>query len=462
MAKLTFYGGVGTVTGANFLLATDNCKILVDCGLVQGSQQAENLNRSEFAYDPAEVDYLIVTHAHLDHVGRIPKLVKDGFKGQIISTPETKELAELILEDTVRILVSDAQREGILPLYEVKDIAPALALWTTLSYHTKKELKDGVSIYLKDAGHILGSAMVEVSRGDPNKNGQVNKIVFTGDLGNSPSILLKDTEDITDANYILMESVYGDRNHEPKEERTKKLTEVIEDTVKYKRTLIIPAFSLERTQMILYEMNELFENGEIKTRVPVFLDSPLAIKITGVYEKYTEDFNDKARADIKSGDDIFNFPGLKFIVQGGESKMIEKTPNPKIIMAGSGMSTGGRVISHEKYYLDNPDAEILFVGYQAAGTLGRQLQDGAKKVTIYGEEKKVRAKIDSIAGYSSHKDSDHLVEFVGKATESEKLKQVFCVMGEPKSSMFLVQKLRDDLGVDAVYPEFKEEIEIEL
>ena len=455
MAKVTFYGGVGTVTGANFLLSTDGCKLLVDCGLVQGSSQAENLNRSEFDYNPAEIDYLIVTHAHLDHVGRIPKLVKDGFVGEIISTPETKELAELILEDTVKVLVAEAQREGILPLYEVKDIAPALALWTTLPYHTKKDLKDGVSLYLKDAGHILGSAMVEIARGP-------NKMVFTGDLGNSPSILLKDTEDITDANYILMESVYGDRNHEPKEERTKKLKEVIEDTIKYKRTLIIPAFSLERTQMILYEMNELFESGGIKMRVPVFLDSPLAIKITGVYEKYTEDFNDKARADIKSGDDIFNFPGLKFIVQGGESKMIEKTPNPKIIMAGSGMSTGGRVITHEKYYMDNPDAEILFVGYQAAGTLGRQLQDGAKKVTIYGEEKEVHAKIDSIAGYSSHKDSDHLVEFVAKATEAGKLKKVFCVMGEPKSSMFLVQKLRDNLGVDAVYPEFKQTVDIDL
>jgi len=209
-------------------------------------------------------------------------------------------------------------------------------------------------------------------------------------------------------------------------------------------------------------MNEIFESGNITTRAPVFLDSPLAIKITGVYEKYTEDFNEKARADIKSGDDIFNFPGLKFIVQSGESKMIDRVPNPKIIMAGSGMSVGGRVVIHEKNYIDNPDAEILFVGYQSAGSLGRQVQDGAKKVTIYGEEKIVRAKIDSISGYSSHKDSDHLVEFVEKAAESGKLKKVFAVMGEPKSSMFLVQKLRDNLGVDAVYPEFKQTVQIDL
>lgn len=450
------------MTGANFLLATDKCKILVDCGLVQGSSSAENLNRTDFSYNPAEIDYLLVSHAHIDHIGRIPKLVKDGFKGQILSTPETRELAELLLEDTVKILDTEARHEGVLPLYDATDLPPTFSLWNTLPYHTKKDLKDGVSVYLKDAGHILGSAMIEISREDPDKSGQIKKMVFTGDLGNSPSILLRDTEWITDANYILMESVYGDRNHEPKEERTKKLKQVIEDTIKYKRTLIIPAFSLERTQMIIYEMNELFENGEIQTRIPVFLDSPLAIKITGIYERHTDDFNDKAKADVKSGDDIFNFPGLKFIVQGGESKMIERMPNPKIIMAGSGMSVGGRVILHEKYYVDNPSAEILFVGYQAVGSLGRQLQDGATKVKIYGEEKQVKAKIDSIPGYSSHKDSDHLLEFVEKATETGKLKQVFCVMGEPKSSMFLVQKLRDNLGVNAVYPEFKQEVEIEL
>jgi len=454
-STLTFYGGTGTVTGANFLLDLGSCKTLIDCGLVQGDRNAENLNRSEFPYNPADIKYLLITHAHTDHIGRIPKLVKDGFTGEIWSTPETKDLAVHLLEDAAKIMENEARHEGILPLYETKDITAALALWHTLPYHTKRDFPEGFSIYLKDAGHILGSSMIELSRGS-------NKIVFTGDLGNSPSILLKDTEEITDANYILMESVYGDRNHAPKSERAKKLKQVIEDIIKYKRTLIIPAFSLERTQMIIYEMNELFENGGIKNRVPVFLDSPLAIKITEVYKKYTEDFNDKARADIMAGDDIFNFPGLKFIVQGGESRMIEKVPNPKIIMAGSGMSVGGRVVLHEKHYVSNPNAEILFVGYQAAGSLGRQLQDGAKKVTIMGEEKEVRMHIDSIPGYSSHKDSDNLTEFVAKAAESEKLKKVFVVMGEPKASMFLVQKIRDNLGVNAVHPEYKEVVEIEL
>jgi metallo-beta-lactamase family protein len=365
------------------------------------------------------------------------------------------------LADTVKILDNEARHEGILPLYTLDDVNSALALWTTLPYHTNKELfaktdvKDSVNIYLKDAGHILGSAMIEITHGG-------KKIVFTGDLGNSPSILLKDTEEITDADYILMESVYGDRNHEPKEERTKKIKQVIEDVIKNKRTLIIPAFSLERTQMIIYEMNEIFETGEIRYQVPVFIDSPLATKVTEVYKRHTDDFNDKVQADIASGDNIFYFPKLKFLVQGGESNMIEMVPNPKIIIAGSGMSVGGRVILHEKHYVSNPNAEILFVGYQAVGTLGRQLQGGAKTVEIFGEKKDVRAKIESISGYSSHKDSDHLLEFVAKAAESNKLKQVYCVMGEPKSSLFLVQKIRDNLDLDAVYPEYKQSIEIDL
>jgi metallo-beta-lactamase family protein len=454
-AKLTFYGGTGTVTGANFLLELADIKIIVDCGLVQGDANADNINRTPFLYDPKTIDFLLITHAHTDHIGRIAKLVKDGFAGQILSTPETKELSELLLTDAVRLLENEAREQGILPLYEAKDVAQALGLWQTLAYHTKKDLKNGVSLYLKDAGHVLGSSMIEVSYNN-------EKIVFTGDLGNSPSLLLKDTEEILDAKYIVMESVYGDRNHPPKEERKKKLKKVIEDTIKYKRILIIPAFSLERTQMMIYEMNELFESHEIKQQIPVFIDSPLATKITQVYKAYPEDFNDRVQKDLLAGDDIFAFPRLKFTVQTQESMAIDGVPNPKIIMAGSGMSSGGRVVMHEKHYMSNPNAEILFVGYQAAGTLGRQLQDGAKTVTIYGEEKEVRARIDSIPGYSSHKDSDHLTEFVEKAAEGGKLEKVFVVMGEPKSSLFLVQKIRDNLGVNAIHPEYKQTVELEF
>ena len=465
MAKLnlTFYGGADGVTGANFMLEKKpfvddgalGVKILVDCGMIQGSKFAENLNRSEFKYDPSFVDFLLVTHSHIDHIGRIPKLVRDGFKGTILSTPETKELSRLMLEDSLKILEEEARQDGLLPLYEKEDVEKSLSLWDTLPYHASRELKGGLAVYFKDAGHILGSSIIEIAY-----NGK--KIVFTGDLGNSPSPLLKDTEDVADADYMVMESVYGDRNHESREERKGKLKDSIKKTLEKKATLIIPAFSLERTQAILHEMNDIFENGDV-ANLPVFIDSPLASKVTEVYKKYAhDDFNDIVKAEMAAGDDVFDFPRLKFTVRAEESMKIRNTPSPKIIIAGSGMSHGGRIVQHEKNYLSDPHTILLLVGYQAVGSLGRQLEDGAKKVNIFGENIAVRARIEKINGYSSHKDSDNLVNFAGSAAAASKIKKIFVVMGELKSSLFLVQRLRDELGADAVHPKGGSSIELEF
>jgi len=453
--KLTFFGGTGSVTGANFLIESptnsiNKFKILIDCGLMQGTSASDSFNREPFPYNPEEINFLLVTHAHMDHIGRIPKLVKDGFKGRIISTPPTREIAAVLFEDALRIIDSDSRKYGTLPIYEKKDVEEALSLWETIGYHQGFGLGNGVSIYLRDSGHILGSAMIEVSSGE-------TKTVFTGDLGNSPSLLLNDTEEIKDVNNIIMESVYGDRNHEPKDERRRKLKEIIQDTITNKKLLIIPAFSLERTQMLLYEMNGLFENNEL-SQIPVFLDSPLAIKITKIYEKYSDYLNATICKEINEGDDVFSFPRLKSTALSRDSEKIDRTDNPKIILAGSGMSNGGRVVHHEKDHVGDQNATILMVGYQAVGTLGRQLEDGSKSVKIHGEDMPVRATVLKIEGYSSHKDSDHLVEFVGTANESGKLNKVFAVMGEPKSSLFLVQRLRDELGVDAQYPEYGETV----
>ncbi len=456
--QLNFFGGTGSVTGANFLMNFEEngekINIAVDCGLVQGSEEAKRINGIPFPYEPSSVNFLVVTHAHIDHIGRIPKLVKNGFKGKIFSTPATRDIATLLLDDMLRIVEDEARRGGVLPLYDKKDMEMALSLWETLPYHTPLELGMGITLTYKDSGHILGSAMAEFS-----KNG--SKIVFTGDLGNSPSLLLNDTEAVTDANYIVMESVYGDRNHEPKDERKRKLKEIIEDTIKNKRLLIIPAFSLERTQVILYEMNEFFEQSNL-SQIPVFVDSPLATKITAVYEKYSSQLNANIQEQMAKGDDVFKFPRLKFTLRPNESENIDMTQNPKIILAGSGMSNGGRVVNHERDHVSDPNATILFVGYQSVGTLGRQIQDGASEVSIHGEKLKVRAKIESIEGYSSHKDSDGLLAFVEKASEFGGLKKVFVVMGELKSSLFLVQKLKDNLDVDAYHPEYEEKVEIDL
>ncbi len=441
--NITFYGGVGSVTGANFLLELSGKKILIDCGLIQGEKVAMQENREEFGYKPSEIDMLFVTHAHLDHIGRIPKLVKEGFRGVIYSTTETMALAQLILEDAVGLLEKEASNDGLLPLYEMQDMHKAFTLWKTIPYHVETVFDGGFSVYLKDAGHILGSSIIQFIF--ENK-----KIVFTGDLGNSPTPLLKDTEPITGADYVIMESVYGDRNHEPKNERRKKLEMIIKDTIARGGAVVIPAFSLERTQVILYEINKLVESKSIPT-IPVYVDSPLAIKITDIYKSSTHLFNERAQGEIKEGDDLFNFPRLSFTVSTLESQQIDHSKSPKIIIAGSGMSVGGRVTHHEEIYLPDAKNTILLVGYQTLGSVGRHLLDGAKKVSIHGNKILVNAKVESILGYSSHKDSDHLLEFAETAQVTAK--KIFVVMGEPKASTFLAQRINDELRLKAIYPE---------
>ncbi|OHA17212.1 MAG: hypothetical protein A3G52_04795 [Candidatus Taylorbacteria bacterium RIFCSPLOWO2_12_FULL_43_20] len=449
MPSLTFWGGVGSVTGANFLFQCDKKNILVDCGLIQGGDYAEQENEKPFSYDPSLVDVLFVTHAHIDHIGRVPKLVKEGFRGVIYSTLETRELAKVMLADAFRILRAEALKKGKKTFYDESDINDAFGLWRDIPYHTDESISDNIKFKLLDAGHILGSSMVEITFRHVRENGW-KKIVFCGDLGNSPSLLLRETEKVTGANYMVMDSVYGDRNHEPPEERKTRLIDIINDTVERGGALIIPAFSLERTQDILYEINNMVEGGQIKS-IPVFLDSPLAIKVTEIYKKSIANFNGKVNNEIKAGDDIFDFPKLKFTMRRDDSVAIDDVPNPKIVIAGSGMSAGGRVIYHEQRHLSDPKSTILLVGYQVAGSFGRKILEGEKKVLINGKEIDVRAKIVSINGYSAHMDSDHLLEFVGEAAES--LEKVFVVMGEPKSSLFLAQRIRDYIGVNAIFPE---------
>ncbi|MEY2641305.1 MAG: hypothetical protein RL150_698 [Candidatus Parcubacteria bacterium] len=450
--KLTlgFYGGVGSVTGANFFLSDGTTRILVDCGLAQGGRESERANQQPFPYDPASIHMLIVTHAHIDHIGRIGKLVKDGFSGTIYSTPATRDLARPMLEDAVRVMRAEATDDADM-LYELTDVEHAFSLWKTVPYH-QEEVIAGFTLFFKDAGHILGSAIAEMTHQASGK-----KIAFTGDLGNSPTPLLRDTEYVTDADYIIMESVYGNRVHQERESRKQKLAEVVRRVIGRGGVLIIPVFSLEKTQVLLKELNDLIEDGVVPS-VPVFFDSPLGIRLTEVYGKYTDLFNEKVQAEITAGDAIFDFPKLKVTMRREESEAIGRVDGPKIIVASSGMSEGGRITTHEKRYLPNKKNGLLLVGYQIPGSAGRQLQEGVRRVYIDGTDVPVRAEVVSVSGYSSHKDKVGLLDFVAHAAPA--VKQVFVVMGEPKASLFFVQQVRDTLGVDARMPNEGEVVEL--
>ena len=450
---LSFLGGAGMVTGSHFALSAPSGEtVLIDCGLVQGAANAEALNRAPFPYDAAAPTALLVTHAHLDHLGRVPYLVAQGFHGAIYSTPATRDLAAVMFEDSVAIMAAEARHTGVPPLFTEGDARAALSLWRTVDYGEKTELSGGFSFAFRNAGHILGSAMAEVGWGGTN-------IVFTGDLGNSPSPLLPDTEQITEARYLVMESVYGDRTHEHRDEREERLEDVLEDAVVWGGTLLIPVFSIERTQTLLYALNDFIERGKIPS-VPVFVDSPLAAKVTEVYRRHTGDLKPETQERIRGGDDIFKFPKLKFTTTSEESAAIERTPDPKIIIAGSGMSHGGRIPRHEARALPDPKSTLLIIGYQVPGSLGRQLQDGARRVTIDGMEVPVRARVVTLSGYSAHKDAEGLFALVEEAADS--LKRVYVVMGEPRSSLFLAQRIRDYLGVDARVPAAGETVALEF
>lgn len=451
-ATIGFYGGVDAVTGSNFLFEAGGKRILIDCGLFQGERFADERNREAFAFDPKSIDVLLVTHAHIDHIGRIPKLVREGFRGRIYSTPPTEQLAEIMLLDTARILQKEATVNGLAPLYEEREVRDSLHLWESAEYHETFSLAPHLTCEFRDAGHMLGSAMMFF-------NFHGTTMVITGDLGNSPTPLLRDTESITGATYLLMESVYGNRNHEGIEERKETLRALIEDTAKRSGTLIIPVFTIERVQELLFEMNDLIERHNLHP-IPVFVDSPLAIKATEIYRKNVKYFNAKTKGYEAHGDDVFRFPRLTFTESKQDSMGIWETRGPKVIMGGAGMLNGGRIVYHVKHYAKDPKTTILFVGYQAAGTAGRRLIEGERTVKLYGEETHVSAKIEVLNGYSGHKDMDHLLEFV--ETGAETLKKVFVAIGEPKASLFLAQRIRDYLGLDAVVPSPGSKVELEF
>jgi len=453
--KLYFCGGAGEVTGVKYLLEvkiskTKIIRVLIDCGILQGGFQEFEQNSKDFPFNPQNVDYLIVTHAHIDHVGLIPKLYRDGFRGKIFCTEPTKDLMGLVLYDSQQLLEKESRKRNEELLYSQRDVDGALKLVQTVKYGTKKKIAENVWFKLNDAGHMLGSAIIEFWA-------EKKKIVFSGDLGNAPSPLLNPPKQIKDADYILVESTYGDRIHEDQNERRKMLESIIEETYKNKGVLMIPAFAVERTQELLYEFNELINNCRVP-QMPIFIDSPLAIKATQIYKSYPEYFNKEAKKLILSGDDLFKFPGLKYTQEVDESKAINIVSSPKIIIAGSGMSTGGRIIFHEKLYLPDSRNCLLITNFQVKGSLGRQLLEGAKEVNLLDEVVPVRAKIVKIDGYSSHADRKAIFHWLERFNKP--VQHIWAVQGEIKAAESLAQLIKDHLGIPASVPQIGDIVEL--
>lgn len=453
MVKLKFCGGVaGSVTGACYLLETEKTKILVDCGMFQGSRFTELSNNDPFPFNPNEVDAVVITHAHIDHTGRLPKLYKDGFRGKIYGTAPTLDFTHELLKDSEHVIREEAEREAKQPFYNLDDLEKTFTLADSKKYGEEVKVSDEIRFILRNAGHILGSSIVEVFTKD--SAGKTLKVVFSGDLGNYPAPLIEDTEFIEDADYIIVESAYGDRVHENVEKRKDVLEDIIEETVNRGGVIMIPAFATERTQELLFELNELVENGRIK-RVPIFVDSPLAIKITEIYRRHKDFYDQEAKRLIGKGDDVFSFPGLKFTRTVDESKAIASVQGPKVIIAGSGMSNGGRIIHHEKHYLPDVNSTLLVIGYQVKGSLGRKLVDGEKEVTILGERVHVRARIASIGGYSAHSDQKQLLQWLSPMRHTAK--KVFVVQGDKEAADALSQLIKDQIAMEACHPEMNEE-----
>ena len=465
---IKFCGAANVVTGSNFLITTDEHKILLDCGMFQGGKELERLNYEPFPYNPAEIDYLILSHAHIDHSGRIPKLVKEGFKGKILSTKATYDLCRIMLLDSAKIQESDVEwenrkrlragKELIEPLYTVDDAEFSLKFFETYLHGQKIGIGDDIKIRFRDAGHILGSSIVELWI----KDGQDEiKLVFSGDLGMPDRPIIRDPEYIDDADYLIIESTYGNRLHDEYNQSTEKLIDIINKTAHRGGTVIIPSFAVGRTQEIIYGLNKYYENKELDEylKIPVYVDSPMAVAATEVFQRHSSTFDKEAKELILDGDNPFKFQNLRYITDQNESVALNKSKYPKVIISSSGMANAGRIRHHLKHNIWDEKNSIVFVGYQAEGTLGRIILDGAKKVKILGEEVAVNAEVYNLQGFSGHADQRVLFNWVSNF--KKKPAKVFVVHGEEESALALSKLIEKELNIETVIPKLGDVVTIE-
>ncbi|HNS78930.1 MAG TPA: MBL fold metallo-hydrolase [Syntrophorhabdus sp.] len=459
--KIRFLGAARVVTGSCYHLITDSLQILVDCGMYQG-KNADEVNRQPFQFDPGQIDVLLLTHAHLDHSGLLPKLVADGFKGDIVATAGTAELVEIMLLDSAHIQERDAEwmtkksfRSGkdqvYQPLYTEEDAKGVMPFVKKVNYMETLQLKSGVRYRFIDAGHILGSGSLEIwlNNGDEEK-----KIVFSGDIGKNDNPIINDPQHIDNANYVVVESTYGNRLHRGIEESIEEMVQAIKNTFKKGGNVLIPAFSVGRTQDILYILNRLVKQDRLP-KLNVYVDSPLADKATKIYMAHPEYFDAEALTAFKfRSNEGMN---LHFTTSIEESQKINRIKSGAIIIAGSGMCDGGRIRHHFKHNIWRPECSIIFTGFQVKGTLGRHIIDGAKSARILGEEMVIRAKTYTIGGFSAHADQKELLEWLGTITNRPK---TFVTHGEESVSLEFEKVIQEKLGFETYVPHKGEELEI--
>lgn len=455
--KIRFLGATTTVTGSCHLITTNSHKLLLDCGLFQGNKEIERLNEEEFDFDPSEIEFLILSHAHIDHSGRIPLLVKRGFKGKIYCTDATADLLEVMLKDSASIQERETewknrknQRSGkplVEPLYTMKDAEEALKYVVPVMYDQLVELHESIQIVFNDAGHILGSAIIELFI---TENNDVSKIVYSGDIGMKNRPILRNPTLIKKADYVIMETTYGNRVHEDNSDSIKRLIDIVLKTIKRGGNVIIPSFAVGRTQELIFEFNRFYEeNSECRYElkdVKVYVDSPMAISATEVFRKNAQVFDKDTRDYILRGDHPLDFPNLVFSRTAEESVALNTDPNPKVIISSSGMCEAGRIKHHLKHNLWNPKSSIVFVGYQAKGTLGHSILKGDKRVSIFGEKIKIEAEIHNLEGFSGHADQNGLVQWLGGFKMQPK--KIFLVHGEEDSKSDFAETVKSVFGYD--------------
>lgn len=474
--KISFLGGARTVTGSCFLVETNKKKFLVDCGLFQGKAKEILLNSDEFPFNIKEIDFVLLTHAHIDHSGKIPKLYNSGYSNPIFCTKQTFELCQIMLPDSGHIQEMEVEwlnrkrkREGkhiVTPLYTVEDAQECLKYFNPVSYDEKIIIDEDISIRFIEAGHMLGSSMIEVY---VNENGKQEKMLFTGDMGQDKQNIIRDREKVAHADYLIMESTYGGRVHDETIDKGKKFLDVVIDTLEKGGNVIIPSFAVGRTQEILYEifkskmLNKYDEEYDKKIekllKIPVYVDSPLAVSATEIFKRNIELYDEEAKKYINEGNMPLEFPGLKLTQSTDESKSLNESQEQCIIISASGMCEAGRIKHHLKHNLWKDNSSVIFVGYQAEGTLGRRIVDGAKTVKIFGEDIKVNARVEYIEGFSCHADQNDLLRFVGEFKEIPK--NIFIVHGEYPEQIILAEKIKELYGISAYIPEFGDVYELD-